>query len=120
MLRNFGTTGLKVTALGFGAGHIGGASMTEREVSVLLHAVVDAGVNLIDTARGYGLSEERIGRHLQHRRGEIVISTKVGYGISGVPDWTHAAVVRGVEESLCVFARITSTSCTCTVAALRS
>jgi aryl-alcohol dehydrogenase-like predicted oxidoreductase len=57
-------------------------------------------VNLIDTARGYGLSEERIGRHLAHRRPEFVLSTKVGYGIPGVPDWTHACILAGVDAAL--------------------
>jgi len=56
----------------------------ETEAGRLLNAVLDLGVNLIDTARGYGLSEERIGRHLAHRRQDFVLSTKVGYGLPGV------------------------------------
>ena len=67
-MREFGNTGLKVSALGFGAGHVGDPSMDESAVGALLNAALDAGVTLVDTARGYGLSEERIGRHLAHRR----------------------------------------------------
>jgi aryl-alcohol dehydrogenase-like predicted oxidoreductase len=66
----------------------------------LLNEVLDLGITLIDTARGYGLSEERIGRHLAQRRGEFVLSTKVGYGIDGVPDWTHACILAGVDRAL--------------------
>lgn len=98
--RVFGKTGLNVSVLGFGAGHIGGNNLTETEASSLLNSVVDLGINLFDTARAYGLSEERIGKHLSHRRNEIIISTKVGYGIHGVPDWTFNSVMMGIEEAL--------------------
>ena len=63
-------------------------------------AAVANGVNLIDTARGYGLSEERIGRHLAHRRQDFLLSTKVGYGVEGLPDWTYDCIVGGVERAL--------------------
>jgi aryl-alcohol dehydrogenase-like predicted oxidoreductase len=66
----------------------------------LLNQVLDLGITLIDTARGYGLSEERIGRHIAHRRGEYVLSTKVGYDIDGVPDWTYDCILAGVERAL--------------------
>lgn len=98
--RTFGNTGLTVSILGFGAGHIGDPSMPEDEVEQLLHAAVDLGVNLFDTARSYGVSEARIGRHLKHRRNEIVLSTKVGYGIPGFEDWTGPVIHAGIEEAL--------------------
>lgn len=98
--RAFGTTGLKVTPLGFGAMHLNDGRVSETEAEHLLNAVLDLGVNLIDTARGYGLSEERIGRHIAHRRQEFVLSTKVGYGIPGVPDWTAACILTGVDAAL--------------------
>ena len=99
-LRTLGKSGIKVSALGFGAGHIGGLNVAEGEVSRLLNSIVDLGVNLFDTARAYGLSEERIGKHLSHRRNEIIISTKVGYGINGVEDWTYHSVRLGIDEAL--------------------
>ena len=98
--RAFGATGLTVSALGFGAGQIGDAALDESAVGRLLDEAADLGITLFDTARGYGLSEERIGRHLQRRRDDLVLSTKVGYGIEGVPDWTGECIRRGVEEAL--------------------
>jgi aryl-alcohol dehydrogenase-like predicted oxidoreductase len=101
MIHNaLGHTGLQVSALGFGAMHINDERTTEAEAGALLNRVLDEGITLVDTARGYGLNEERIGRHLSHRRGEFVLSTKVGYGVDGVPDWTYACIVHGVERAL--------------------
>jgi aryl-alcohol dehydrogenase-like predicted oxidoreductase len=99
-LRNFGTTGLRVSALGLGAMHIADASLSEAEAGALLNGALDLGCTLIDTARSYGLSEERIGRHLAHRRDEFVLSTKLGYGVDGVPDWSYDCIVQGVERAL--------------------
>jgi aryl-alcohol dehydrogenase-like predicted oxidoreductase len=98
--RKFGRAGLSVSPLGFGAGHIGGAEMSDGDAARLLGVVLDRGITLIDTARSYGLSEERIGRHLAHRRSEFVLSTKGGYGIDGAADWTPEAITRGIDEAL--------------------
>jgi aryl-alcohol dehydrogenase-like predicted oxidoreductase len=98
--RAFGTTGLQVSVLGFGAMHLNDDRVSEADAGRLLNEVLDLGVNLIDTARGYGLSEERIGRHIAHRRREYVLSTKVGYGIPGVPDWTYDCIIAGVDAAL--------------------
>ncbi len=99
-LRAFGATGLMVPALGLGCGAIGAPSLSEAEVEALLLGAVDAGVTLLDTARSYGASEERIGRHLASRRGDIVLSTKVGYGVEGFADWTGPCVAAGVDAAL--------------------
>jgi aryl-alcohol dehydrogenase-like predicted oxidoreductase len=98
--RPLGRTGLQVSVLGFGAGHVGSPDLAEMDAAALLHGVLDAGINLVDTAPGYGLSEERIGRHLHGRRGEFVLSTKCGYGVPGVEDWTPECITRGVEQAL--------------------
>lgn len=98
--RALGATGLHVTTLGFGAMHLNDERVSEDHAGHLLNEVLDVGINLIDTARGYGLSEERIGRHLAHRRSEYVLSTKVGYGIPGFDDWTYDCIVAGVEAAL--------------------
>ncbi len=98
--RAFGNTGLEVSALGFGAGHIGSPDMSEVAAGTILNRALDLGVNLIDTARGYGLSEERVGRHLSWRRHEVVISTKGGYGVPGVPDWTAGCITQGIQQAL--------------------
>ncbi len=98
--RRYGQSDIEVSALGLGAGQIGDARLDEASVGKLLNAAVDAGITLIDTARGYGLSEERIGRHLARRRSEIVLSTKLGYGIDGFADWTGPCITAGVEAAL--------------------
>ena len=98
-IRPLGQTGLNVSAVGFGAMHFDGLA-DEAAVGALLHGALDLGITLIDTARGYGRSEERIGQHLAHRRQEFVLSTKFGYGVDGVPDWTYPCIVQGVERAL--------------------
>lgn len=98
--RNFGNTSLKVSALGFGAGQIGDYNVPAKQVEHLLNASLDLGINLIDTARGYYASEERIGKYISHRRDEYILSTKVGYGIAGSQDWTYDIIIAGIEEAL--------------------
>ncbi len=97
-MRQFGETGLLVSPVGFGAMHLD--ALDEAQSACLLGGVLDLGINLIDTARGYGQSEARIGRHLAHRRHEFVLSTKFGYGVEGVPDWTYSCIVKGIERAL--------------------
>jgi len=86
--------------VGFGAGRIGGPEISEADVDRLVGGALDAGVTLIDTARSYGLSEERLGRALAGRRERVVLSTKVGYGVPGVPDWTARCITDGVDAAL--------------------
>lgn len=98
--RNWGLTGLNVSPLGFGAGHVGSPDMTEDQAGTLLNRALDRGINVVDTARGYGLSEERIGRHLSWRRQDFHLVTKVGYQVDGAEDWTGEAVEKGLEQAL--------------------
>jgi aryl-alcohol dehydrogenase-like predicted oxidoreductase len=98
--RPYGRTGLMVSALGLGAAQIGDPGLEEAEAASLLNAALDAGITLIDTARSYGLSEKRIGRHLASRRDGLVISTKLGYGIDGFEDWTDPCITAGIEQAL--------------------
>lgn len=99
-MRPFGTTGLTVSALGLGAGQVGAHDLDDAQAGRLLNAALDAGVTLVDTAGCYGLSEERIGRHIGHRRDEFVLSSKCGHGVDGLADWTPECVRAGVERSL--------------------
>ncbi len=98
--RPLGATGLTVSAVGLGAGRLGGEDVPEEMAEELLQGALDAGVTLVDTARSYALAEARIGRYLAHRRDEFVLTTKGGYGAEMVDDWTHAAIVRGIERAL--------------------
>ena len=111
--RPLGNTGLSVRTLGYGAFKIGRNQQhhfaadydlpTEAESSRLLNTALDAGITLIDTAPSYGLSEERIGRAIGHRRDEYMLATKAGEQfIDGQShfDFSRAAVMKSVEGSL--------------------
>ena len=98
--RPLGATGLRVSAVGLGAGRIGGPDVSDSDVDALVGAALDLGVNLVDTAPSYGFSEERLGRALAGRRERIVLSTKLGYGVPGVPDWTGPCIIAGVDAAL--------------------
>lgn len=82
--RPLGRTGLEVTVLGFGAMELRGNDprsprpLPDEDAGALLNAVLDAGVNFIDTSIDYGQSEERIGRYISHRRSEYLLATKTG------------------------------------------
>ncbi len=74
--RRLGKTGIEVTVFGFGAIKFPHISAQEAEDS--LNRALDLGVNFIDTARGYGDSEVKIGPVLKRRRQEVYIATKTG------------------------------------------
>ena len=69
-----GKTGLKVSALGFGGIPI--QRIDEEGSRELMYQLMDAGVNYIDSARGYTVSEEYIGYGLQGIRDQFVLATK--------------------------------------------
>ncbi len=96
----YGSTDIELPVLGFGAGLIGSPTMDENYAGYFVNQIVDLGITFIDTARGYGLSEERIGRHLSWRRKDFILSTKVGYSIPGYQDWTYDCIVAGVHHAL--------------------
>jgi aryl-alcohol dehydrogenase-like predicted oxidoreductase len=98
--RSYGQSGRHVSVLGLGAAQIGDAAVSDADAGQLLNTALDMGISLIDTARGYGESEARIGRHIAHRRSEFTLSTKVGYGIEGQQDWTADIIEAGVDAAL--------------------
>jgi aryl-alcohol dehydrogenase-like predicted oxidoreductase len=98
--RKFGSTGLEVSILGFGAMYIGNARVDDVTADRMLNEILDRGINLIDTAHAYGQSERRIGQFISHRRSEFILSTKVGYDVQWQPDWTYEAVTGGIEQAL--------------------
>lgn len=89
-----------MSVLGLGGGQIGGDDVTDRDAYAVLDAALECGVTFLDSARGYGRSEERIGAYLVGRRDEAVLSTKVGYDVPGEEDWTSRAVTGGIERAL--------------------
>ena len=80
-------TGLAVTPVGLGAFKLGRDLGTkypgsyripsEDQATRIIHQMLDLGINYIDTAPAYGLSEERVGRAIRDRP-DVVVSTKVG------------------------------------------
>jgi aryl-alcohol dehydrogenase-like predicted oxidoreductase len=98
--RALGSTGLEVSALGFGAGPLGDARLSDAEAEALVAAALDHGVTLFDTAPSYGSSEERLGRALGARRKEAVVATKGGYGVPGIADWTGDVIRLGIDAAL--------------------
>jgi hypothetical protein len=74
--RRLGKTGLEITLFGFGA--IKFPHVSAEEAAASLDRALDLGVNFIDTARGYGDSEVKIGPVLKRRRDQVYIATKSG------------------------------------------
>ncbi len=94
--RPLGRSGLLVSAVGLGCNNLGrGGTRTESQdgTDAVVHAAIDAGVTLFDTADIYGaefgLSEERLGAALVGRRDEVVVATKFGHAdyASPIPHW---------------------------------
>ena len=72
--RILGKTGLKISRLGFGGIPI--QRIDAEGTKALMGQLLDAGVNFIDTARGYTVSEEYLGYALEGIRDQFVIATK--------------------------------------------
>ncbi len=92
-----GRTELKVTRLGFGAWDR--RPWTDDNSKAIFNAVLDSGINFIDTASDYGRSEEFIGKCISHRRSEYYLATKCGCHPDG-HIWTKENLFRGLQESL--------------------
>src|SRR5262249_10636271 len=111
--RQRGRTGLQGTRLGYGAVELRGAPRarptTDQQAEIILNAVLDAGINYIDTSIDYGVSEERIGRYISDRRSEYYLASKCGclVGAATAPVgqrsphvFTRDNIMRGVEPTL--------------------
>ncbi|AOB30675.1 alcohol dehydrogenase [Bordetella sp. H567] len=109
--RQLGRSGLSVPPLAFG-GNVFGWTVGEADAFSLLDAMVDAGLNFIDTADVYsrwasgnrgGESEVIIGKWLAKsgKRDKVVIATKVGMEMGpGAQGLSPAYIARAVEDSL--------------------
>jgi aryl-alcohol dehydrogenase-like predicted oxidoreductase len=103
--RTLGTSALEVSVVGLGGNNFGGRidfAASERVV----HAAIELGINLIDTADSYGNkggSEEWLGRILGDRRREIVLATKFGLPMDDAGTLKGASrryIMHAVEASL--------------------
>lgn len=112
-LNQLGTSGLSVSVVGLGCnnlGRVGTRTESAGGAAEVVHAALDAGITLFDTADVYGrepgLSEELLGRALGRRREDVVVATKFGMDMNGVNGADFGArgsrryVMRAVEASL--------------------
>lgn len=95
-MRTLGRTGLNISAFALGTVELGmdyginvpghSGRPTQEEANRLVHSAIDAGINLLDTARAYGTSEEVLGIALKGIRDQVVIASKTTTtGAGGVP-----------------------------------
>ena len=103
-MRPFGTTGVNVSALGFGAAPLGGAygEMTDERAREAVHRALDLGVTVFDTSPYYGntVSETRLGAALDGHREDVFLITKCGRYGEAAFDFSQARITRSVDESL--------------------
>ncbi|MFP4106343.1 MAG: aldo/keto reductase [Phycisphaerae bacterium] len=105
MLRHkFGRTDLEVTPLGYGSAEIGIGDVDQQQAGKILNAVLDAGINVIDTAACYGDSEVKIGKAISSRRNEYVLVSKCGHNRENMDlsheAWSPELITESVEKSL--------------------
>ena len=105
-------TDLVVSRLGYGAMELAGPpkarSIDERDAIRFVNQVVDLGINYVDTSIDYGLSEELIGKALEHRRADVVLASKCACQVGAMVAahggeshiYTGENVRAGVEQSL--------------------
>ena len=104
--RQFGRTGLKVSAIGFGCWEIGGTycHIDEAQFQRAVKAAIEAGITCFDTAEAYGMGvSEALARALAGRRSEVVIATKFGVGYEEMPnrrDSSRSRVFASIDRSL--------------------
>lgn len=107
MNTSLGKTGLEVSRIGLGTVEIGLAYgvgneglPSEDEAITLLKSVVDMGITYIDTARGYGLAEERIGKSGIGKNENIIIGTKFAQFLKNEPNLHGAELEKRIREDI--------------------
>src|SRR2546422_729553 len=97
-----GKTGLLVSPLGFGGAPIGQLKTAQKNVSQILELLLEAGVNVIDTAECYGESEKLITKAVGHRRNQCIIITKCGHRVPGLrgEEWSASLIGQTLHRAL--------------------
>ena len=100
--RLLGKTGLAVSSLGFGGAPVGFLDEDAQRTADILNPLLDAGVNLIDTAACYADSEPLIAEVVGQRRDEYILVTKCGHKVEGVrgEEWSAELIGLTVERAL--------------------
>jgi aryl-alcohol dehydrogenase-like predicted oxidoreductase len=103
--RRLGDSGLTVSVVGLGCNNFGRRIDLDATREVV-HAALDAGITLFDTADIYGESEDFLGEVLGAARSDIVLATKFGMDMGGKlgPDWgargSRRYIRKAIESSL--------------------
>lgn len=92
--RKLGTSGLEVSALGFGAMGMSfgyGPPKDKADMIQVLRGAVEQGITFFDTAEVYGpyINEELVGEALQPYKGKVVIATKFGFKPAANGAWSE-------------------------------
>lgn len=102
-----GRTGLTVSRLGLGTVEIGlpygiGARElpSEKEAERILKTALELGITYFDTARGYGVAEERLGKFSITRRDGVVVGTKCAQFLKQEPHLTGHELARRIREDI--------------------
>jgi aryl-alcohol dehydrogenase-like predicted oxidoreductase len=100
--RTLGRTGLIVSVIGLGTAPAAFLKTESERFALLLNQLLDAGVNLIDTAAGYPDSEKTLGRLIVHRRNEFVLVSKCGQKNAEIdaPAWSDSLITQTVDRAL--------------------
>ena len=100
--RTLGKTGLQVSVLGYGCAPVAYLKADQPVAGQMIEALLDEGINLIDTATSYPGSHEFIGNHLSHRKKDFVLVSKCGQKLGGVdaPAWSAEVVDASIERAL--------------------
>jgi len=100
--RTLGKTGLDVSVVGFGCAPAAFLKSDQEQAANLIEALLDQGMNLIDTATSYPGSHEFLGQYLSKRRKDYVLVSKLGQRLGGLdaPPWSAEVVRVSVERAL--------------------
>ena len=100
--RKFGKTDMEFSVLGLGGAEIGyNPNQTQADVDDLLNSALDAGLNVIDTAAAYKVSEVLIGKAIAARRQDYYLLTKCGALDAFTRfDWSKKGILETIETSL--------------------
>ena len=100
--RAFGGSNLDVSVLGFGGAPIGVLDTEQAQIETILNALLDQGVNVIDTAAGYAGSEEAIGKAVAHRRDQFILVSKCGQASDDLDGeaWSAQVISQTVDLAL--------------------
>ena len=104
--RRLGRAGVRVSVIGLGTNRFGTAQVPLAEVSNILDAALDMGINFIDSSDTYvrGRCEETLGQALKGRWDRFVVATKGGLPMGEGPNDRGASryhIVQALEASLC-------------------